>query len=68
MAGDVSQFAPLGRRFITVGRKLEKLDFLYHRGTVIVSEPEAAEPGRVSHASVARTWQRRHSRHRKSVV
>lgn len=41
---------PLVRDFILLGQKLAKLGFIYHRGNVLIIEPEAAELERVSHA------------------
>jgi hypothetical protein len=41
LAGDESDgWHPLLEDFIFVARKLEKLGFVYHRGNVIVTEPE----------------------------
>lgn len=41
MAGSTSRVGnPLLADFLVVGRKLEKLGFIYHRGKVILIEPE----------------------------
>jgi hypothetical protein len=41
MAGDKSdRWHPLVTDFILVGRKLERLGFIYHDGTVIITDPD----------------------------
>jgi len=43
MVGDESlNWQPLGRDFITVGQKLERLGFTYHKGKVTVIDPAKA--------------------------